>query len=559
MRKALGIACIIVLVAVSFLAGRWHQKTHLDGTSSAQAGRKVLYYVDPMNPGFRSDKPGVAPCGMPLEAVYAGGSTDPSRMPPGTVNVTTEQQQLIGVKVATVEKSSWSHTIRVVGRVVPDETRIYRINSASDGWVKTVLPVTVGSLVRKDEMIATFYSPEFFPAIKAYLYALRQLDRFEASGTETQGQIDLTNANIDSYRISLLNLGMSEHQIEEMKSTRQGVDNIEIRAPGAGFITARNISIGQRFERGAELYRIADLSRVWVLADVFENESEYFQPGITARVILPDKRREFLAKVSMSLPQFDPASRTMKVRLEVDNPGFFLRPDMFVDVDLPVALPSTISVPVDAVRYSGLKTTVFIDRGHGFFEPREVETGWRFGNRVEIVRGLMPGERIVVSGNFLIDSESRMRSAAEGIRGVAQKDPVCGMDVDEVDARAAGRVSDYDGRKYFFCSDACKRQFDKDPGHVLKKSPAMGRPGTITAMKTSPALDAGVQQDPVCGMKVERDQAEAAGRTSAYRGKNYYFCSDACKEKFAKDPGRYASKQEETHLVNHAAGGGSND
>lgn len=557
MRKALGIAIIVVLVAVSFLAGKWYQKKRLPNID-VQVGHKVLYYVDPMNPALKSDKPGVAPCGMPLEAVYADGSTDTSGMPPGTVHVSPEQQQLIGVKVATVEKTSWNHPIRVLGRVVPDENRIYRINSATDGWVKTVLPVTTGSLVRKDEMLATFYSPEFFPAIKAFLYGMRSLERFESSGQETQGQIDLTNANIDNYRVSLRNLGMSEQQIDEIRRTHQGTDSIEIHAPGAGFIIARNISLGQRFERGAELYRIADLSHVWILADVFENESEYFRPGIIAHVMLPNQRREFHARVSTILPQFDAASRTLKVRLEVENPDFQLRPDMFVDVDLPVTFPRAIAVPVDAVRYSGLKKTVLIDLGKGFFEPRDVETGWRFGERVEIVRGLMSGERIVVSGNFLIDSESRIKAAAEGIYGTAQIDPVCNMNVDEVEARAAGRVSEYGGRKYFFCSERCKQQFDENPQHFLRNSSARGSQGTFNAAKMEAVHKTSVHKDPVCGMDVEDDAVEPR-ILSEYRGKKYYFCSDSCKQEFEKDPERYTAKPEESHLVKHAAAEDGND
>jgi Cu(I)/Ag(I) efflux system membrane fusion protein len=552
MKKTLSVAILIMLVAASFLAGNWYQKKRMIGSSSQEV-RKVLYYVDPMNPGLKSDKPGVAPCGMPLEPVYSDGSPDASGMPPGTVNVSTEQQQLIGVKVAIVEKASWTHTVRVLGRVAPDESRIYRINSVTDGWVKTVLPVTTGSLVKKDDVLATFFSPDFFPAIKAYLYGLRSLARYESNEKETQGQVEVANANIDGFRVSLRNLGMSEHQIDEMTRTRQGVDNIEIRAPGPGFIIARNISPGLRFERGTELYRIADLRHVWILADVFENESEYFRPGIIARATLPNQNKTFLARVSDVLPQFDAASRTMKMRLEADNPGFLLRPDMFVDVELPVTFPGAITVPVDAVRYSGLKKTVYIDLGKGFFEPREVETGWRFGDRVEVVRGLMPGERVVVSGNFLIDSESRMRAAAAGIYGTMRKDPVCGMDVDEDKAGAAGKASEYGGTKYFFCSESFKQEFDKDPGHFLKRPPvgrmqAAGTPAEVKALQPS------VHKDPICGMDVEEGEAKAAERTSEFRGKKYYFCSDSCKQRFEKDPARYAGELKETHLMNHAAG-----
>ncbi len=386
------------------------------------------------------------------------------------------------------------------------------------------------------------------------------LDRFESSEKETKAQIEVTNASIDSYRVSLRNLGMSEHQIDEMTRTRQGVDEIEIRATEQGFIIARNISLGQRFERGTELYRIADLSHIWVLADVFENESEYFKPGINARVILPNQKKAFHARVSNTIPQFDAASRTLKIRLEVDNPGFLLRPEMFVDVELPVTFPRAITIPVDAVRYSGMKKTVYMDLGKGFFEPRDVETGWRFGDRVEIVRGLLPGERIVVSGNFLIDSESRMRAAASGVLGPMQKDAVCGMDVDEGKANTEGKTSEYGGTKYYFCSITCKQQFDRDPEHFLKKPRARVNQGAFAKTKRKTVREALVHKDLVCGMDVGEYAAEAAGRISEYRGKKYYFCSDLCKGQFEKDPEGYVAGPGANHSITRAASaGGGND
>ncbi len=175
--------------------------------------------------------------------------------------------------------------------------------------------------------------------------------------------------------------------------------------------------------KGWEFYRIADLSRVWILADVYGNEVNYFKPGTEAKVTLPDQGKVYRARVSKVLPVFEPTTRTLKVRLETDNPGFTLRPDMFVDVELPVKVPPAISVPSEAVLDTGMKKTVFVDRGNGYFEPREVETGWRLGNRIEITKGLSPGERIVTSGTFLIDSESRMELAAAGISRIAGQRP----------------------------------------------------------------------------------------------------------------------------------------
>lgn len=420
MKRYAYIALLLIVVAGSFLVGAWYNRPHASGESGAGGGR-ILYYVDPMNPSHTSDKPGIAPCGMKMEPVYeereatAQDSAGMASMPPGTVKISNEKQQIIGVRVATAEQAPWSGSIRMLGRVVPDETRIFRINAATDGWIKKILPVTTASLVRKDQLLATFYAPEFFSAMKAYLYGLRASDRFQKSGTEAKEQAEATDASIENYRNALRNLGMSDHQLDEIMQTRSGGEHVEIRAPAAGFILARNVTLGERFQRGTELYRIADLSHVWVLADIFENESWFFRPGLPVKVTQPFQNKTFRARVSNILPQFDASTRTLKVRIESDNPSYALRPDMFVDVEIPVTLPSALTIPAEAVLDSGLKKTVFVDRGNGLFEPRQVETGSRLAGRVEIIKGLTPGERIVVSGNFLIDSESKMKMAAAGM------------------------------------------------------------------------------------------------------------------------------------------------
>ncbi len=505
MRKNLFRTLIVVLiVAGSFLAGSW--ATFQGSRSDKTPERKILYYVDPMNPGFRSDKPGIASCGMPLEPVYADeGDTAALKasLPPGTIRISPERQQLIGVKTMTVEKAPWSHTLRVLGRVAPDETRTYRINAAVNGWIEEAFPVTTGSLVKENELLASFYSLEYRSLVQNYFnliniskegtpgekvvartsqYSTGQLQRLrEAARDVGQGG---ESAQLDYYRKNLLNYGMSAYQIEEMEQTRRIPDNVEIRSPIAGFILYRNVSPGLRFDRGAEFYRIADLSRVWILADLFETEAAYFQPGTRVRMELPYQKKTLYGQVSPVLPQFDPATRTLKVRLVADNPGYVMRPDMFVNVELPVQGPAAIIVPTDAVLDSGLKKTIFVDRGNSFFEPRQVETGRLLGDRVEITRGIMPGEKIVTSGNFLIDSEARMQLAASGIAGKIGRDPVCTMNIDEDRARAEGQVRDYKGKRYFFCSTECRDAFGKEPERYLKASQT---PGTMPAAKAQAA------------------------------------------------------------------------
>jgi RND family efflux transporter MFP subunit len=425
-----------------------------------------------MHPSYKSDKPGIAPdCGMQLEPVYSDGSTgDGKTLPAGAAKVTAEQRQMIGVKVGTVERAGGTRTIRTLGRVAVDETRVYRLNAATDGWIREISSVTAGSLVKKDQTLASYYAPEFLASQQNFLFALSALDRFEATGNEAADQVRSTNTHAQSAkngvlqaRNSLESLGMSERQVEEIQKTRELAQKIHVVSPADAFVLARNVGPGQRFEKGTELYRVADLSHVWILADLFEREGQDIGRGQVAKVTLPYRGKSFTAKASDIPPQFDPATRTLKVRLETDNPGFALRPEMFVDVEFTIRVPPTLAVPAEAVLDSGLRQTVYVETAEGVFEPRKVETGRTFGDMVEIVDGLMPGERIVLSGNFLIDSESRMKAAVAGVRGESSKDPVCGMDVDETKARAEGKTSQHGGVSYFFCSETCKKEFDANP------------------------------------------------------------------------------------------------
>ena len=464
----------VIIALLSFLAGGLFQKTRTTGGNDP-SGRTVLYYVDPMHPSYKSDKPGIAPdCGMKLEPVYADGAgvsaSTELAVAPGTVRISSDRQQLIGVKVATVEKRPVSQTIRMLGRVAVDETRVYRINATLDGWITKTSSNATGSLVKKDEMLAGFYSSEFLSAQSSYLYALSSRDRAAAQDVNLSGresQVKQFEINLKQFQDNLRNLGMGAPQVDAITRTRQYQETVDIISPADGIILARNVSQGLRFEKGTELYRIADLSHLWILADVFENEAQFLMPNITAKVTLPNQNRTFSAKVSNAVPQFDAASRTLKVRLEVDNPGLLMKPDMFVDIELPVSLQPTVAVPVDAVVDTGLRKVVFVDKGDGIFEPRRVETGWRRGGLVEITRGLMNKERIVVSGTFMIDSESRMQAAAMGIYDEGVMDPVCGMYIDEKKARAAGRMIKFGGADYYFCSPECKTDFKKSPRRYM--------------------------------------------------------------------------------------------
>jgi membrane fusion protein, copper/silver efflux system len=391
--KATYLVVAFLVAACAFVAGAWYGfRGPATVTIVGAAGaRETVDGNDPTHPAHAADAPAVE-------------STASVR----TMQVATDKQQLMGVQVKPVEKAVATHSLRLFGRVAPDETRIYKIDAGIDGVIREVSAVTTGSRVTKNQWLATYFSLESRLPAQAYLSALDVIDRAERV-SEGPAQLKLADTSSQLSVERMKNVGMSPSQIEEVRRTREVPLTVTVVAPAEGFVLTRNVAPGQRFEKGAEWYRIADLSRVWILADVFQDDAQYVRRGVRATVSLPNQGTTLAATVTEVLPQFDAATRTLKVRLVADNPGYLLRPDMFVDVRVSVNVPATIAVPVDAIIDSGLTKVVFVDRGSGVFESRQVETGWRSGDRVEIVRGLTPGERIVTSATFLIDSESRLR------------------------------------------------------------------------------------------------------------------------------------------------------
>ena len=481
--------CVAIAVVAAIAASYGLGRRQLRSPIGRSLGRRVLYYVDPMHPAYRSEKPGVAPdCGMQLEPVFAEDtnnlppSSSVADLPTGAVSIDGDTQRLLGIRLAPVEKNAVTRTIRVVGRVVPEDTRTYRVNSGVDGFIRETYHDSVGMLVKKDQKLATYYSPDVLSIASGFLAAAQSLPgAVHKDGARTvpfPGALAKQGASsLEGYADRLRNLGMSDEQIQRMANDHQLPETIDVVAPANGFILARNISSGQHFTRDIEFYRVADLSQVWVAAEVSEQEASHLHPGGTARVILKNGGPELSAHISDSLPQSETGGGTVKLRLEVDNPKFVLRPEMLVDVELPLRLPSAVTVPLDAVVDSGAHTHVYVEQGKGIFAPREVETGWRSSEQVEILHGVQPGERIVVAATFLVDSESRLKTPASSPARAAKpaampepiassetvKDPSCGMLVDPAKAAASGNTLAYHGATYYFCSTKCKQAFQDNP------------------------------------------------------------------------------------------------
>jgi len=547
----------IVLAAGIFAAGYMANRQHGPVAATDSAKQAPTYYC-PMHPQYTSDRQGDCPiCGMRLEPAGAGGaggssvSAGPNTQ--GGVAVDVARQQLIGVRTDEVRRTSSSHVLRVPGRIAVDDQRLYRIIAAVDGWIVDLGQNTVGRSVKKDQLLASYYTRELLATERLFLLSIPANEPLQTQTKDfSQASIRTAGSANPQFPIDALRgLGMSDLQVEEIHRTRTAAPHVNIYAPVSGFVLARNISPGQRFDKGTELYRIADLSRVWALTDIFETDRQFVKPGAEATIVYQGRRLQ--ARMSDALPQFDPQSRTLKTRFELDNPGFVLQPDMFVDVELSVGMPPAITVPADAVFDSGLRKTVFVDRGGGNFEARRVETGWRLGGRVEVVKGLMEGERVVAAANFLLDSESRMRAVSAGIFE-AETDPVCGMEVDGKKASAADRTAVHAGRTYYFCADECRKKFEADPAKYLATghdhapaAPAMKRemaamPAAAKGAVPATAAEPGTVKDLVCGMDVDPKEAAAAGLKSDYKGKTYYFCAKDCKTQFDAEPSKFAGK-----------------
>ncbi len=462
--KAIRTILLLALIIAAFAGGYIYRAVKGGAAGNADKGeRKVLYWVDPMHPAYKSDKPGIAPdCGMKLEPVYADGggpSTAPaagerkplyyrdpkdpnyrsqqpglnpdtgnelepvyeddlSAMPVGTVQITPEKQQLIGVKYGEVERGGGTRTIRAVGRVAIDETRIQHVHTKVEGWIDRVFADYTGQLVRKGQPLLTIYSPDMLASQQELLLASRAADTMKSN--PLPAAFDQSKSLLQATRRRLQLWDLSDAQIDQVLKTGEPIKNVTLYSPDSGYITDRKAFPQLRVMPETDLYTIVNLDRVWIMADVFEYEAPNIHVGEAARVSLqavPGKT--FPARINYIQPQVDPTTRTIKVRLDIDNAGLALKPDMYVNVDFTVNLPVQLAVPADAVLDAGDRKTVFIDRGNGFFEPRQVTVGERIGDRIQILSGLTGGERIVTSGNFLIDSESQLKAAAAGMGGMA--------------------------------------------------------------------------------------------------------------------------------------------
>lgn len=375
----------------------------------SQQTRKVLYWYDPMHPAYKSDKEGIAPdCGMALVPKYA--DDDLSKMPAGTVVIPDDKQTLAGVRITVVERKSLVRDIRTTAQIIPDETRISHVHVKVGGYIDRVFVDYVGQLVKKGEPLFTLYSPDLVSTQEEYLIAKRSNATLGTAPFKdvAQGAQSL----LDSTRRRLKLWDITDEQIKKLDETGKVERDLTFYSPVSGFVTDRKAFPQTSVTPDTELYTVTDLSSVWATADIYEYEVPFVRVGQRVSFSLSYYQgKTYSGTISYIYPTVDPQTRTVKVRVQVPNPGYLLKPQMFADAQLRVNYGTQILIPQEAVLDSGTQQQVFVVHDGGAFEPRKVTLGPVIDGNVAVLTGLKPGEKVVTSGNFLIDSESRLKSS----------------------------------------------------------------------------------------------------------------------------------------------------
>jgi membrane fusion protein, copper/silver efflux system len=372
-----------------------------------------LAYRGPIVSWFGSLRSTAQASSAPAEPQPAAAAQTTAAMPPGSIELSPEKQQMIGVRTTEVRRNRVARTIRTVGRLEADETKIARIHVKVAGWVEKVDVGFAGQLVKQGEPLFSLYSPELVSTQQEYLIARRgQSDLGQSPYPEVaEGAASLVEATRERLRL----WDVTEAQIRQLERAGKVSRTLTLYSPIDGFVLRRNLYEQTYVTPETELYEIADLSTIWVYADIYEYEMPYVKVGQEATMelsYLPGKL--YRGQVDYVYPTLDPQTRTMRVRLEFSNPGFDLKPGMFAEVEIRVDYGVQTVVPAEAVLNSGTRQIVFLARPGGHFVPRQIEVGPQVGNQYVVLRGLEPGETIVSSGNFLVDSESQLQAALGG-------------------------------------------------------------------------------------------------------------------------------------------------
>ncbi|MCM2286520.1 MAG: efflux RND transporter periplasmic adaptor subunit [Desulfobacula sp.] len=392
-------------------------------TSAAKTERKIIFYRNPMDPAISSPVPAKDEMGMDYIPVYEdeaqGGSGAGIT---GMAPVIMDQQgiELSGVITAPAVSTGFVKTIRTVGQVLVDETRVHRVQTRVSGWVEELFVNYKGRMVTKGTPLLSIYSPELVSGQEEFLGALEAREKNIGSKPSEERYLK-TILDAAGKRLRLFDV--PDAFIKELEQTKKVRRLITLEAPVSGFVTGKEVFSGQRVEPGMELLTITDLSRVWVEADFYEYEAGELKTGQTAELFSSyDPGLLLKGQVTYIYPYLNTESRSLRARIEFSNEDLRLKPGMFVDVRLNLDLGESVVIPDSAVMYSGVRKIVFVNTEGGRFEPREVRVGAGSDGQVQVLSGVSAGEHVAIKANFLLDSESRLQAIIQGAVKKAKPD-----------------------------------------------------------------------------------------------------------------------------------------
>ncbi len=411
---------LFIVAALSFWAG---QRRSVEAQVSAPASapqtkeKKLLFYRNPMGLPDTSPTPKKDPMGMDYIAVYEGEDSDAADE--SEVKISSAKVQKLGVRSEAAQLRELDQTVRAMGRIEVDERKVVAIAPKFDGYIDALHVNAVGQVVRKGQTLFEAYSPELVSAQREYAIAMQGLAALKHADAKAQlGMQQLADASL----LRLKNWDVSEAQLAALQKSGESRRSLSFRSPVAGVVTEKKALQGMRFMSGEMLYQITDLSSVWLMADVPEQDIALLRTGAKASVSLTAyPGQTFSGKVSFIYPSLNPQTRTVPVRIELANPKAMLKPAMFAQVELPVtAQGKVLTIPHSAVIDSGVRQLVLLVRGEGRFEPREVKLGARSRQWVAVTGGLNEGDLVVTAANFLIDAESNLKAAVAGFASATE-------------------------------------------------------------------------------------------------------------------------------------------
>ncbi|GMR17225.1 MAG: efflux RND transporter periplasmic adaptor subunit [Gammaproteobacteria bacterium] len=431
MNKSIILTAIVMLV-VGLGAGYWFAGGSGGSSPAASTERKPLFYRSPMNPAVTSPVPAKDAMGMDYVPVYAdndGGEKDI----PGTVSLDPVVSQSIGVRTAIARRTSITRKIRAVARVDFDEERMARLHPKVEGWISELKVDKTGENVARDAVLLSIYSPRLVSTQQEYLLALKNLRALQSSPIEEirRGAEELAASSRERLQL----FDVPEHQIVELEKSGEIRKNLHIHSPVNGTVIKIGAREGQYVTPKTELYMIVDLSTVWVYADIFEYELPWVRVGDEVEMTLTGiPGRAFTGKVDYIYPYAESRTRSIKVRLTFDNSELLLKPEMFAEVVIKSdEIIDAIVIPAEAVVRSGQSERVFVIRAPGKFEPTVVKLGFQSAGQVAVLSGLEDGDEVVVSAQFLVDSESSLREATSKMMEVVQPEATADTDMEGMD------------------------------------------------------------------------------------------------------------------------------